>query len=337
MSLLCDNLIAGCRREVGAKLGIRDEPTELRLSSRSFTGPDSGEAFHELYGRKILKVEIEPLQQTPVEVDLSLRGLPGLAVASAETSPLLCRHTATMIDNDDPVIVFNHRGTATYRQNGHETHIGPGEAILTTNGLVGTALSHTARRQVNCRISRTLIAPLVRDFDDAIGKPINSPMLPFFLNYLKLVNDTQIPSDPRMWQPVVTHILDLAALVLGARSDAAQLARRRAVPAAHMQRLKDYIATEAGNPGLTLAVVAAKHRISTSYVRKLFEAEGTNFTEFVLNHRLARAYRMLTDHGSIGRRISDIAHAAGFNDLSYFNRTFRRAYGASPSDIRARS
>jgi hypothetical protein len=106
----------------------------------------------------------------------------------------------------------------------------------------GTALSHTARRLVSRRISRTLIAPLVRDF----------PVLPFFLNYLKLVNVTQIPSDPRMRQPVVTHILDLAALVLGARSDAAQLARRRAVPAAHMQRLKDYIAAEAGNPGLTL-------------------------------------------------------------------------------------
>lgn len=289
-----------------------------------------------MYGRKILKLEIEPLreQETPVEVDISLRGLPGLAVARAETSPFLCRHTAMMIDNDDPVIVFNHCGSATYRQNGHETQIGPGDAILTTAGLPGTAVSHTARRLVNCRISRALIAPMVKDFDDAIGKPINSPVLPFFLSYLKLVNDTQTLSDPRTRQSVVTHIVDLAAVVLGGGSDAAQRARQYALPSARMQRIKDYIAAEAGNPGLTLAIVAAAHGISTSYVRKLFEAEGTNFTEFVLNHRLARAYRMLTDHGSINRRISDISHAAGFNDLSYFNRTFRRVYGASPSDVR---
>lgn len=290
-----------------------------------------------MYGRKILKVEIEPLQERPVEVDLSLRGLPGLAVASAKTSPLVCRHTTMMIDNDDPVIVFNQHGSATYQQNGHETHIGPGEAILTTNGLPGTALSHTARRLVNCRISRTLIAPLVRELDDAVGKPITSPVLPFFLNYLKLVNDAQTLSERQMRQSVVAHILDLAALVLGARSDAAKRAAQHALPAARMQRIKDYIATEGSNPELTLALVASKHGISKSYVRKLFDVEGTNFTEFVLNQRLARAYRMLTDHGLIDRRISDIAHAAGFNDLSYFNRTFRRVYGASPSDIRARS
>jgi AraC-like DNA-binding protein len=34
-------------------------------------------------------------------------------------------------------------------------------------------------------------------------------------------------------------------------------------------------------------------------------------------------------------KISVIACDAGFGDLSYFNRTFRRAYGVSPSDIRA--
>jgi AraC-like DNA-binding protein len=33
-------------------------------------------------------------------------------------------------------------------------------------------------------------------------------------------------------------------------------------------------------------------------------------------------------------RISDIALEVGFADLSWFNRQFRRRFGASPSDIR---
>src|SRR5882762_601427 len=105
--LSCDNcprvVIAG----TGASLTSRDETIALRLSSRSFDGPDREEAFHELYGREILKLEIEPLQDEPIEVELQLRALPGLAIATATTSPILCSHTTMMIDNDDPVIVVN--------------------------------------------------------------------------------------------------------------------------------------------------------------------------------------------------------------------------------------
>jgi AraC-like DNA-binding protein len=35
-------------------------------------------------------------------------------------------------------------------------------------------------------------------------------------------------------------------------------------------------------------------------------------------------------------RISDIAFDCGFNDLSYFNRCFRRRFGLTPTAARAR-
>jgi AraC-like DNA-binding protein len=34
------------------------------------------------------------------------------------------------------------------------------------------------------------------------------------------------------------------------------------------------------------------------------------------------------------RGISAIAYDAGFGDVSYFNRTFRRRYGMTPSEVR---
>jgi AraC-like DNA-binding protein len=36
-----------------------------------------------------------------------------------------------------------------------------------------------------------------------------------------------------------------------------------------------------------------------------------------------------------GEKISTVAYDCGFGDVSYFNRMFRRSYGATPSDIRA--
>jgi AraC-like DNA-binding protein len=328
-----------CRQIVvagtGASLTSRDEPIALKLSSRSFDGPDKDEAFYELYGREILKVDIEPLRDEPVEVEILLRALPGLAIATASASPILCSHTTMMIDNDDPVIVVNQNGFATYKQNGHETSVGPGDAVLTTNGLAGTALSHTARRMVNWRVSRALIAPLVANFDEAIGKPIGqgNPALPFFLSYLDVLNDPPSLADPGLRRAVVTHMLDLGALMLGARADAAEVANKRGVLAARMRSIKAYILSHLGRPELTATTVATQHGISTSYVRKLFKAEGTSFTDFVLAHRLAAAYRMLTDLRFIDRSISRIAHDAGFNDISHFNRSFRRVYGASPTDV----
>jgi len=82
------------------------------------------------------------------------------------------------------------------------------------------------------------------------------------------------------------------------------------------------------------AAVAKRQRISDSYIRKLFEGEGTSFSEFVLARRLVRAHRMLTDRRWADRNIAWIAFESGFGDLSHFNRTFKRFYGSPPSEIR---
>ena len=50
----------------------------------------------------------------------------------------------------------------------------------------------------------------------------------------------------------------------------------------------------------------------------------------------ARAHHMLSNPLLAERTISTIAYEAGFGDLSHFNRAFRRRYGETPSDVRAR-
>ena len=55
----------------------------------------------------------------------------------------------------------------------------------------------------------------------------------------------------------------------------------------------------------------------------------------VAEHRLQRAYAMLTDPTYADMRIIDIALTAGFGDVSHFNRMFRRRFGDSPSGVRA--
>ena len=54
----------------------------------------------------------------------------------------------------------------------------------------------------------------------------------------------------------------------------------------------------------------------------------------LLELRLRKAAQLLARPA--GRRISDIAFDCGFNDLSYFNRCFRRRFGLTPTAARGR-
>jgi AraC-like DNA-binding protein len=94
------------------------------------------------------------------------------------------------------------------------------------------------------------------------------------------------------------------------------------------------IETRSSDPNLSAASVAAMLDITPRYVHLLLEDTGKSFTHHVLEHRLERAAMLLRDPRWQHRRIADIAIEAGFTDLSYFNRAFRRRYGATPSAIR---
>jgi len=74
--------------------------------------------------------------------------------------------------------------------------------------------------------------------------------------------------------------------------------------------------------------------VTPRYIHKLFAGEGTTFSELVLGRRLAHVHRLLSDPRHAKRAVSSIAFEVGFGDLSYFNRSFRRCYGATPSEVR---
>jgi AraC-like DNA-binding protein len=102
--------------------------------------------------------------------------------------------------------------------------------------------------------------------------------------------------------------------------------RLRAIAADILQHLGDH--------ELSISSVARRQRISDSYVSKLFQRQGTKYSKFVLDQRLARARALLSTPEHADRTILSIAFEVGFWDLSYFNRTFRRRYGATPSQWR---
>ena len=109
-----------------------------------------------------------------------------------------------------------------------------------------------------------------------------------------------------------------------ARLHAVALAQGRGGCAARLRAIKADIDRNLDRRHLALDSFSARQRITRRYAQRLFESEGTSFTECVLGRRLARAHRLRSNPRLAERPISAIAFEAGFGDLSYFNRTFAR-------------
>jgi AraC-like DNA-binding protein len=85
------------------------------------------------------------------------------------------------------------------------------------------------------------------------------------------------------------------AVAIGATRDAAVLAEGRGVRAARIAPSRPTSSRMLGRVDLSLTALAARHGVTPRYIRMLFETEDLTFSEFVLQQRLVRAHRLLTD------------------------------------------
>jgi AraC-like DNA-binding protein len=102
----------------------------------------------------------------------------------------------------------------------------------------------------------------------------------------------------------------------------------------HLQAAKSYI-IERAHDQISLGQVAKHLGIPERRLQRLFGSRAITFTTFLKDVRLARVYDMLCDPDSDGQRIRSICFAAGFRDISHFNRLFRARYGCTPAEVRA--
>ena len=315
---------------------MNERVSRFRISTDGLGGPDALDAFRETHGRVILRLDINPTDGVPLNVDMRFRSLPGLGVGFGRSSPTRNRHTAALIDSDDLVLVVMTSGSRSFQHAKREGAIGPGEAVLTTAGEPGTFFGGWSS-SVAFRLSRNILAARIGPPDDAVGRviPAGSPVLRYMLSYARLLDDENAIDTAGLGGSIVAHVHELAALMY--EGDADVLSRAAGVRAARLHAVRTDISRNIAQQNLRLDDVAKRQRISRSYVSKLLADAGTTFTETVLTQRLAFAYRLLTDPRQIDKPVSSIAYEAGFGDLSYFNRSFRRKFGATPSDLRGRT
>jgi AraC-like DNA-binding protein len=136
--------------------------------------------------------------------------------------------------------------------------------------------------------------------------------------------------------PIIAHATtDMIAACF--QSTAETLARARtSLEATTLERIQRHIAATLGSPELDPEALCSLFRISRTQLYRLFEPLGGVAT-YIQEQRLARAYAELSNPVRVHRRIYDIAFDWGFSSEAHFSRVFRRTFGLSPSEARARA
>jgi AraC-like DNA-binding protein len=222
-------------------------------------------------------------------------------------------------------------------QGGREATFSAGEAILWSNARTGSCSYATPIDFISLTIPRATLRASIADLDKAEMAviPRDVAALNLLGSYVKILQAEADGMSPELLAVSANHIHDLVSLAVGATREAAVTARGRGGRAARLHAIKMDIIANVASRDLTIDSLAQRHGISPRYIRSLFQAEHTCFTDFVLEQRLALAHRRLRDGRFIDCMISTIAFESGFGDLSYFNHAFRRRYGFRPSDLRA--
>ena len=312
-------------------------PQVFRLDTNDAPVHARADLLREFFQRMGVRYEVAATGREPIKIDLTLRRLPGLQFSSGILQGASYRRTrATNDPAEDVGFVVNPRGSMLVGQCGREVELGEGDATLVSFTEALDTVHRAPGDMLVLRFPRLQLAPRLANVHDSMLRriPHGNPALRMVTDYVSFASRKATLVEDELQKLVVSHIYDLVTVAAGATRDAAEMAQGRGLRAARLLAIKQDIARGLDRPDLTVAVLAARHGCTRRFLQRLFESEGTSFTDYVLAQRLACAHRMLTDPCRAGDKISMIALDAGFGDLSYFNRVFRERFGDTPSGIR---
>ena len=316
-------------------------PGPVRFAMHDWPERERPTVLRECLARLGLNYEIERLQDMPFQVDVSLNPLPGLIMGMGSMHGSRNRRTRKHVEDstDDAVLIVNLRGEHLIEQRGKELVLGDGEAALVSAADPSSFTHKPPGNMIALRFPKARFAPLLRDPGACYMRriPGDADGLKLLTSYIGLAWDERTTTSVELQSAMVSHVFELMSVMMGATRDAVQAAEEGGLRAARLHAIKQDIAENLDQFDLSVTALASRHRCTPRLLQRLFEAEGTTFTEYVLAQRLARAHRILVDPRRARGKVSTLAYDCGFSDLSYFYRVFRRHYGVSPSDVRAQA
>ncbi|MHA0796541.1 AraC family transcriptional regulator [Gilvimarinus sp. F26214L] len=318
---------------------MQGEELISRLSTSALAQMDREPVIREEIWRPVCYLDVQPTDPAAMTFDFNLLSFEGMHFQESRMSGALLERDKGLASRaqDKVAMVSYFDGPTSIRWRGREVCARPGDVLfLHTTELAKVQVPDSRFACVG--VEYETLKPLLSGEPAGMTVVENSSVFRLLLCYLRGIMDGPDKfSAPDLQQLALRHIRELMAAVLAeaSRSGTTHEHLDSGLRAARMRSIKSIIHSKLPERDLTLTAVAAQVGVTTRYVQQLFEREGTSFSRYVLEQRLAATYRALGRTGTPPPSVTQIALDAGFGDLSYFNRCFRRRYGCTPSEVRA--
>lgn len=308
-----------------------------------YQGPANGqryEMWREEVCRSFCRLDAEPSEHDCIDCRLEFTLLHSLTLAAPSgLSARFARTHELLTDGcDDFVLISASRGPVRVTQGQQAIELTAAQACLIEMNAAASVALNNAGRFTATRMPRRSLLDVAANAEVKLCKPLgggNPALTTMIVRYFALCNDVVQGLDAVGQRTAAQHLTDLIGLLLGSNAEQKELINRRGYASARLDLLKSETLKNLNRSNLSIDSIAQANGLSARQAQRMFARSGVTFTEFVLERRLSLAHKLLIDSRNRHRKVSDIAYAAGFRDLSYFNRVFRRRFGVTPSDMRA--
>jgi hypothetical protein len=137
----------------------------IRVTTETFPHAKRLDMWREIYGRHILKFDIEPIDDAPFRADVTFLRLPGVTVASGARSGARYRATRQLVALSEDNVAFGMslQSAGVISQLGREATITPGSAVVISAVDPCECVLRSHRGFQTLSIPRRSLAPLVAD------------------------------------------------------------------------------------------------------------------------------------------------------------------------------
>lgn len=310
-----------------------------RVSTRDVPQRERLAFLHDFVARNWAGMRFCPLDARNVDIDLAVFDLPDeVTVARGHYPPMIGSRSRDLLsdgrDNYTLAIVSGDHEVSIAGKT--DLTVKAGDMILVNEAncfevrhsrAMTVDVMSLGRKQIALRVPRIEFAPFYH-------VPRAAPGAAMFVGYTDLLRQAP-PAGEKARKLAASHVHDLLSVVLEDFVPGGGDRNERGIRAARLELLKKAIAERLTDPSLSIVSLAKRQGVTPRYIQQLFEGEGTTFTEFVRDRRLELAFDRLDGGAPELQSIADLAYHCGFEDLSNFNRAFRRRYGMTPSEVRA--